>query len=144
MIFENKSGFQNSTYKTVVIYCMVCQSMKSTYMTVAPWVCVLHVPCGCCVTDACTAAGAFNDTFLRSVSLQLTLRSLLHLKKNPPSPRSLIPPHGHTKLLPVPLHLHIYGQALPSTSRRVSSMWTTLRSLPSALELCPVGAQSKE
>lgn len=101
---------------------MVFQSMKSTYMTVDPQNGVLHGPCGCCCLsmfcDACRVAGAFDDTFLRSVSLHLiedgTSGFLLHLRKDPPSHHSLIPP-GHAKLLWVALHLHTNGQAPPST-----------------------------
>lgn len=124
---------------------MVFQSMKSTYMTVDPQNGVLHGHCGCCCLsmfcDACRVAGAFDDAFLRSVSLHLiedcTSGFLLHLRKDPPSHHSLIPPAT----------LSCFEWLRTSTPMdrlhpltRVSSTWPNLCSLPSAVELYPVRA----
>lgn len=119
--------------------------MKSTYMTVDPQNGVLHGHCGCCCLsmfcDACRVAGAFDDAFLRSVSLHLiedcTSGFLLHLRKDPPSHHSLIPPAT----------LSCFEWLRTSTPMdrlhpltRVSSTWPNLCSLPSAVELYPVRA----
>lgn len=119
MIFENKSGFQNSTSITMVIHCTVFQSTKDHIHDGGPI--GLYVPCsshcGSMSCDPPSPAQGQEHLMMHSSDLchynwcETVLQDLLHFRKRYPLPQFPYTPSAR-------LHCFKFlGQASPSTSK---------------------------